>query len=50
MVFDWRSRVPVAPHTRATLNVDNLFDQSYRDLPSYNQPPRTFMAGVEVVF
>ena len=50
LVADWRSRVRVTDAVDLTLNVDNIFDESYEELPDVERPGRTFLAGVEVEF
>jgi len=50
LVADCRLRVPVVGHTMLTLNVDNIFDETYEDFPGVDAPGRTFMAGVEMTF
>jgi outer membrane cobalamin receptor len=49
-VVDWRSRVPVWGNWQATLNVDNVLNSGYRDVPQYLQPGRAIMLGVETLF
>ena len=49
-VVCWKSRVPIAPWTTATLTVDNLFDRSYREAPGLDQPGQNVMLGVEAAF
>jgi len=50
LVADWRSRVKLTDAADLTLNVDNIFDESYEELPGVERPGRIFMAGVEVEF
>ncbi|MBN2302731.1 MAG: TonB-dependent receptor [Lentisphaerae bacterium] len=50
MTVDWRLRIPVTKHADLTLNLDNLFDEKYREFPSFNQPGLIIMAGAEVTF
>jgi outer membrane receptor protein involved in Fe transport len=50
VVTDLRARLPVWKGAALTLNVDNLLDRDYRDVPQYPQPGRWFMAGMEVTF
>lgn len=50
IVVDWRSRIPIGDHVDVTVNVDNLFDEDYRDFPAYDQPGTMFVGGLEVTF
>jgi outer membrane cobalamin receptor len=47
---DWRTRAPIGGHAAATLSVDNVFDETYRDLPNEERPGRVVMAGLETMF
>jgi outer membrane receptor protein involved in Fe transport len=42
--------VPVCGQTYVTLDVDNLFNRTYQELPGVNQAGRFVMAGMQVVF
>ena len=48
VVVDWRSRVPVSELVTLTLNVDNIFDESYSEFFGIPQPGTTVFGGVEV--
>jgi outer membrane receptor protein involved in Fe transport len=50
IVANWHTRIPVAKYTMLTFNVDNLFDESYQDLPGVDGPGITFLGGVELTF
>jgi outer membrane cobalamin receptor len=47
-VFDWSSRVPLGRHAAVTLNVQNLFDESYAEYFGVEQPGLSVIGGLEV--
>lgn len=47
---DWRSRVAVADDVDLVVRADNIFDETYQDLPGIEQPGATFMLGAELRF
>ncbi len=49
-VLNWSSRLAMNEHLGLTLSIDNLMDEEYREYPTYDQPGRTVMAGVEMRF
>lgn len=50
VVADISLRVAVCKTAAVTLNVDNVLDETYQEFPTYDQPGRMFMAGVDMVF
>jgi outer membrane cobalamin receptor len=50
VTMDLRSRMRVAKATHLTLDVDNVFDATYQELPDTDHAGRFFMAGLEFVF
>jgi outer membrane receptor protein involved in Fe transport len=50
LVVDWHLRYPVGDHVELTLNLDNLFEETYQEFPRTDQPRLTALAGVEARF
>jgi outer membrane receptor protein involved in Fe transport len=50
VVVDLSGRVPVGEQAALTLNVNNLFDESYEDYPRVEAAGTTVIGGVELVF
>lgn len=49
-IVDWHLRFQVNENLRLTVNIDNLFDATYKEFPNLEQPGRTFLFGMEATF
>lgn len=49
LVVDWRSRIPLSAVVTLTLNIDNIFDESYSEFFGIAQPGTTVFGGVEII-